>query len=78
MDDRKLPEYTGLYDSRGEFIVIQLNKVITETVEDKDSIDTYYNEYISMIQEEIDFSFISDLKAKADIDINSNLFGILN
>jgi len=78
MDDRKLPEYTGLYDSRGEFIVIQLNKVTTETVEDKDSIDTYYNEYISMIQEEIDFSFISDLKAKADIDINSNLFGILN
>ena len=78
MDDRKLPEYTGLYDSRGEFIVIQLNKVITETVEDKDSIDTYYNEYISMIQEEIDFSFISDLKAKADIDINSNLFGTLN
>ena len=78
MDDKKLPAYTGLYDSRGEFIVIQLNKVVTEMVEDKDSIDTYYNEYVSMIQKEIDFSFVTDLKAKADIDINSNLFGNLN
>jgi len=75
MDGKDLPAYTGLYDSKGEYVIVKLSKVVTEKVEDKDSIDTYYNEYISMIQEEIDFSFISDLKAKADIDIK---FGDLN
>ena len=74
----KLPNYHGLYDSRGEYIIVKLNKVSTEKVEDKDSIDTFYNEYIAMIQEEVDSAFILDLKAKADIDFNPNLFGNLN
>ncbi|MDC0127310.1 SurA N-terminal domain-containing protein [Methylophilaceae bacterium] len=69
MDSYDLPSYTGLYDSKGEYVIVKLSKVVTEKVKEKDSIDTYYNEYISMIQEEIDFAFISDLKVKADIDI---------
>jgi peptidyl-prolyl cis-trans isomerase D len=78
MDDSLLPRYSGLYDSRGEYIIVKLNNVATEIVDDKDSIDTFYNEYIAMIQEELDSAFISDLRAKADIDLNPNLFGNLN
>ena len=68
MDDKELPELTGLYDSRGEYIIVQLNKVVTEKVEDKDSLDTYYSEYITMIMDEIDLAFMVDLKANADLD----------
>ena len=68
MDDQDLPAYTGFYDSKGEYVIVKLSKVVTDKVEDKDSIDTYYNDYMVMIQKEIDFSFISDLKAKAYID----------
>ena len=84
MDDSQLPSYSGFYDGKGEYIIVKLNKVATEKVEDKDSIDTYYNDYIVMIQEEIDLAFMSNLKAKADIDLrgwrkfNSELFANLN
>ena len=78
IDSSQLPKYAGLYDSKGEYIIVKLNKVIAEKVEDKDSIDTYYNDYIVMIQEEIDRAFISNLKANADIDINSKSFRSLN
>ena len=74
VDDVNLPAYSGLYDSNGEYIIVKLNKVTTEKVEDEDSINTYYNEYMVMIQDEIDHAFITDLKAKADIDFNSKLF----
>ena len=75
MDDRELPAYTGLYDSRGEYIIVQLNDVVTEKVDDKDSFDTYYDEYIAVITEEIDLAFMTDLRVKADIDLNSKIFG---
>tara|TARA_B100000795_G_C22784162_1_gene433768 strand:+ start:147 stop:2036 length:1890 start_codon:yes stop_codon:yes gene_type:complete len=78
MDYSQLPKYSGLYDGKGEYIIVKLNKVVTEKVEDKESIDTYYNDYISMIQEEIDFAFMSDLRAKADIDVSPNFFGKSN
>ena len=84
IDDSQLPSYSGFYDGKGEYIIVKLNKVATEKVEDKDSIDTYYNDYIVMIQEEIDLAFMSNLKAKADIDLrgwrkfNSELFANLN
>ena len=68
MDYKNLPALTGLYDSRGEYIIVQLNKVVTEKVEDKDSVDTYYKEYIAMIIDEIDLAFMVDLKANADLD----------
>ena len=68
MDYKDLPALTGLYDSRGEYIIVQLNKVVTEKVEDKDSVDTYYKEYIAMIIDEIDLAFMVDLKANADLD----------
>ena len=73
MSDKQLPAYAGLYDSRGEYIIVKLNNVVTKKVDDKDSIDTFYNEYMTMIQEEVDIAFITDLKAKADIDLNPNM-----
>jgi len=74
IDDKELPAFTGLYDSKGEYIIVKLNKVTTDEVKDDDLIDTYYNDYMAMIQEEIDQAFINDLRAKADIDFNSKLF----
>ena len=73
MSDKQLPAYAGLYDSRGEYIIVKLNNVVTKKVDDKDSIDTFYNEYMTMIQEEVDIAFITDLKAKANIDLNPNM-----
>ena len=78
MDVKELPSYTGLYDSRGEYIVVQLNNVVTEKIEDKDLFDTYYNEYIAMIIAEIDLAFMTDLRDKADVDFNSKIYGNLN
>lgn len=74
IDDKELPAFTGLYDSKGEYIIVKLNKVTTDEVKDDDLIDIYYNDYMAMIQEEIDQAFINDLRAKADIDFNSKLF----
>ena len=78
MDSADLPQYLGLYDNKGEYIIVKLNNVIAEKVEDKDSIETYYNNYIVMIQEEIDRAFMLNLKANADIDVNSKSFSNLN
>ena len=74
IDDKELPAFTGLYDSKGEYIIVKLNKVTTDEVKDDDLIDIYYNDYMAMIQEEIDQAFVNDLRAKADIDFNSKLF----
>jgi len=78
MDSADLPQYLGLYDNKGEYIIVKLNNVIAEKVEDQDSIETYYNNYIVMIQEEIDRAFMLNLKANADIDVNSKSFSNLN
>jgi len=78
MDSADLPQYLGLYDNKGEYIIVKLNNVIAEKVEDQDSIETYYNDYIVMIQEEIDRAFMLNLKANADIDVNPKSFSNLN
>jgi len=70
IDDSQLPAYSGLYDSKGEYIIIKLNKVVTDDIKDNDSIDTYYNDYIIMIESEVEAAYISNLRAKADIDLN--------
>jgi len=70
IDDIQLPAYSGFYDSKGEYIIVKLNKVLTEDVKDDDSIDTYYNDYIMMIESEVEVAYILNLRAKADIDLN--------
>ena len=74
IDDNQLPVYSGLYDSNGEYIIVKLNKVVTEDVEDVDSIDTYYNDYIFMIESEVEAAYISNLRANANIDLNDSAF----
>ena len=70
IDDSQLPAYSGLYDSKGEYVIIKLNKVVTDDIKDNDSIDTYYNDYIIMIESEVEAAYILNLRAKADIDLN--------
>ena len=74
IDDNQLPAYSGLYDSNGEYIIVKLNKVVTEDVKDVDSIDTYYNDYIFMIESEVEAAYISNLRANANIDLNDSAF----
>ena len=74
IDDNQLPVYSGLYDSNGEYIIVKLNKVVTEDVKDVDSIDTYYNDYIFMIESEVEAAYISNLRANANIDLNDSAF----
>ena len=74
IDDTQLPSYSGLYDSNGEYVIVKLNKVVTENVEDNDSIDTYYNDYIALIESEVEAAYILNLRVNADIEINESLF----
>ncbi len=74
IDDTQLPSYSGLYDSNGEYVIVKLNKVVTENVEDNDSIDTYYNDYIALIEAEVEAAYISNLRVNADIETNESLF----
>ena len=74
IDDTQLPSYSGLYDSNGEYVIVKLNKVVTENVEDNDSIDTYYNDYIALIEGEVEAAYISNLRVNADIETNESLF----
>ena len=74
IDDTQLPSFSGLYDSNGEYVIVKLNKVVTENVEDNDSIDTYYNDYIALIESEVEAAYILNLRVNADLEINESLF----
>ena len=74
IDDTQLPSFSGLYDSNGEYVIVKLNKVVTENIEDNDSIDTYYNDYIALIESEVEAAYILNLRVNADIEINDSLF----
>ena len=74
IDDTQLPAYSGLYDKNGEYIIVKLNKVVTEDVKDNDSIDTYYNDYIVLIESEVEAAYIANLRVNADINFNDSSF----
>ena len=74
IDDTQLPSFSGLYDSNGEYVIVKLNKVVTENIEDNDSIDTYYNDYIALIESEVEAAYILNLRVNADIEINDSIF----
>jgi peptidyl-prolyl cis-trans isomerase D len=74
IDDTQLPSFSGLYDSNGEYVIVKLNKVVTENIEDNDSIDTYYNDYIALIESEVEAAYISNLRVNADIEFNESVF----
>ena len=74
IDDIQLPAYSGLYDKNGEYIIVKLNNVVTEDVKDNDSIDTYYNDYIVLIESEVEAAYIANLRVNADINFNDSSF----
>ena len=47
-------------------------------ITDKDSIDIYFNDYMTMIEEEVEAAYISDLRVNANIDFNEKLFSNSN
>ena len=52
--------------------------MVTENITDKDSIDIYFNDYMTMIEEEVEAAYISDLRVNANIDFNEKLFSNSN
>ncbi len=68
------PSYAGLYDLKGEYYVIRLNKVINDKVDDELSVDLYREEYEKALKASVQAAYIDDLKSSADIEINQMLF----
>ncbi len=68
------PAYAGLYDLKGEYYVIRLNKVINDKVDDELSVDLYREEYEKALKASVQAAYIDDLKSSADIEINQMLF----
>ena len=66
--------YAGLYDLKGEYYVIRLNKVINDKVDDELSVDLYREEYEKALKASVQAAYIDDLKSSADIEINQMLF----
>jgi len=63
-----------LYDLKGEYYVIRLNKVINDKVDDELSVDLYREEYEKALKASLQAAYIDDLKSSADIEINQMLF----
>lgn len=70
VDTGQLPAYSGLYDLKGEYFVIKINKVINDKVTDALSVDLYREEYEKALKGAIQAAYIDDLRADATIKIN--------
>ena len=70
VDTAQLPAYSGLYDLKGEYFVIKINKVINDKVTDALSVDLYREEYEKALKGAIQAAYIYDLRADATIKIN--------
>ena len=70
VDTAQLPAYSGLYDLKGEYFVIKINKVINDKVTDALSVDLYREEYEKALKGAIQAAYIDDLRADATIKIN--------
>lgn len=70
VDTAQLPAYSGLYDLKGEYFVIKVNKVINDKVTDALSVDLYREEYEKALKGAIQAAYIDDLRADATIKIN--------
>ena len=74
IENINLPAYSGLFDKNGEYVIVKLNKVVTEDVKDNDSIDTYYNDYIALIESEVEAAYILNLRNNADLNLKGSSF----
>lgn len=74
VDTKELPAYEGFYDLSGEYVVIKVNKVITDNVDDELSVDLYRDEYETAIKTAIQAAYVDDLRADADIQVNQRVF----
>jgi len=70
VDTAQLPAYSGLYDLKGEYFVIKINKVINDKVTDAISVDLYREQYEKALKGAIQAAYIDDLRADATIKIN--------
>ena len=76
VDTQELPAFAGFYDLSGEYVVIKINKVITENVDDQLSVDLYRDEYETAIKGAIQAAYVDDLKENSDIEINQRIFSV--
>jgi peptidyl-prolyl cis-trans isomerase D len=65
-----LPIYSGIYDPKGEFMVIKLDKVDSESILEED-VEFFNEEFMAAIEKEIEKSYVEDLRADSKVKINS-------
>jgi len=70
LNSSNLPVYSGIFDPKGEFIVIKLDKVSSEDIGAAD-VEFFNEEFLSAIDKEIERAYIEDLRADSKIKINS-------
>jgi len=70
LNSSSLPVYSGIFDPKGEFIVIKLDKVSSEDIGAAD-VEFFNEEFLSAIDKEIERAYIEDLRADSKIKINS-------
>jgi len=75
INSKVTPNFEGIYDpNTEEYIIVRLNKTITDDITDVVSIDIFKDEYLQALTDEIDSAFIKDLREAASIKINQNFF----
>ena len=70
MNSSSLPIYSGIYDPKGEFMVIKLDKVDADNILDED-VEFFNEEFMAAIEKEIEKSYVEDLRVDSKIKINS-------
>ena len=71
MNSSELPIYSGIFDPKGEFLVIKLDKVDSDSILEED-VEFFSEEFMAAIEKEIERAYIEDLKADSKVKINSN------
>ena len=70
MNSSELPIYSGIFDPKGEFLVIKLDKVDSDSILEED-VEFFSEEFMEAIEKEIERAYIEDLKADSKVKINS-------
>ena len=69
------PNFEGIYDpNTEEYIIVRLNKTITDDITDEVSVDIFKDEYMQALTDEVDSAYTKDLREAASIKINQNFF----
>jgi peptidyl-prolyl cis-trans isomerase D len=70
MNTSKLPAYSGIFDPKGEFMVIKLDKIDNETIIEEDA-NFFYDEFMSALDKEVEKAYLDDLRENSKIKINN-------